>query len=260
MSTFEPKILGFCCNWCSYAAADLAGVSRVQYAHNIVIVRVMCSGRVDPKFVMAGFLSGADGVLILGCHLGDCHYTTGNFEAMNAVVETKKLLDYVGLNPGRLMLDWVSAAEGGRFAEMVTGFTDQVRKLGPLGSVEGVDIEELKFELRAAKLAAESEKLRGVAGKQTEFTTKGNKYGEVFTRHEMDRVLEGVIADEVPMSKILLLTREKPLSVKELAARIKLAPPRVLKYVAALRHRGLLNLDSIDKTSPLYVSTQGSPE
>ncbi|MDP3878899.1 MAG: hydrogenase iron-sulfur subunit [Dehalococcoidales bacterium] len=255
MSTFEPKILGFCCSWCSYAAADLAGVSRTQYAHNIVIVRVMCSGRVDPKFVISGFLSGADGVMVLGCHPGDCHYTTGNYEAMNAVVETRMLLNYIGLDPGRLALDWASAAEGGRFAEMVNSFTEQVRKLGPLGSAEEMSAEELEFELKAAKLAAESRRLRGVSGKQTEFTTEGNKYGEVFTRHEMDRVLEGVIADEIPISKILLLTQEEPLSVKEIAGRIGVSSPRVLKYVVALRRKGFLELDGIKETSPLYVAS-----
>ena len=254
MSTFEPKILGFCCTWCSYAAADLAGVSRVQYAHNIVIVRVMCSGRVDPKFVLEGFLNGADGVMILGCHLGDCHYTSGNYEAMNAVVVLRKLLEYAGLDLGRLTLDWASAAEGGRFADLVNTFTEQVRKLGPLGSVEEMSDDELEFELKAAKLAAEGKKLRGVAGKQTEFTTEGNKYGEVFTRHEMNRVLEGIIADEIPISKIRMLAQEEPLSVKEMATKIGLNPPRILKYVSALRRKGLINLHSVEKTSPLYVA------
>jgi len=253
MSIFEPRILVFCCNWCSYAAADLAGVSRMQYSHNIRIIRVMCSGRVDPKFMLEGFLSGADGVLVLGCHLGECHYTTGNYEAINMMTETRKLLEYIGINHRRLLLDWASAAEGSRFAELVTGFTEQIKELGPLGTAEGMSAEELEFELKAAKAVTESERLRGVAGKQTEFTTKGNKYGEVFTKHEMSRVLDGIISEEVPVSKILLLLQKKPLSVKEIATRIGLSPPHVLRHIASLRRKGLVNLHSIEGTSPLYV-------
>jgi len=253
MSTFEPRILGFCCNWCSYAGADLAGVSRMQYPLNIRIVRVMCSGRVDSKFVLEGFLVGADGVLVLGCHPGECHYASGNYEAMNMEIETRKLLEYIGIDSKRFLLDWVSASEGGRFAELVTGLTKQVRELGPLGEPEGMSAEELEFVLKAAKAASESERLRGVAGKQTEFTTEGNKYGEVFTRHEMNRLLDGVIAEEVSVSKILLLLREKPFSVKEIAAKANLSPPRVLRYVASLMRKGLVNLHSTEGTTPLYA-------
>ncbi len=252
MSTFEPKILAFCCSWCSYAAADLAGVSRIQYAPNVIIIRVMCSGRVDSKFVLAGFLSGADGVLVLGCHLGDCHYISGNYEAMNMMVVTRKLLEYASVDLRRVHLDWASAAEGGHFAELVNNFTEQIRELGPLGETEGMSAEQLNSELRAAKLTAESERLRGVAGKQTEFTTRGNIYGEVFTKHEISRLLDGIIAEEMSLNKLLLLLQEKPSSVKEIATRINLSPPRVSRYVTALRRKGLVDLHSIKGTSPLY--------
>ena len=128
---FEPTIIGFCCNWCAYAGADLAGVSRIQYPPNIRIVRVMCSGRVDPAFVLEGFKSGADGVLIAGCHLGDCHYVSGNYKAQRRYLMLKRVLDQLGLEPERLRLEWVSAAEGDRFATVVRDMTKELKRLGP---------------------------------------------------------------------------------------------------------------------------------
>jgi len=128
---FEPKILAFCCNWCAYAGADLAGVSRMQYPPNIRIIRVMCSGRVDPEFVLEAFALGADGVLVLGCHPGDCHYLSGNYKTMRRVLLTKRLLEQFGMEQERLKLEWVSAAEGARFAQVVTDFTSRVKELGP---------------------------------------------------------------------------------------------------------------------------------
>lgn len=128
---FEPKILAFCCNWCAYAGADLAGVSRMQYPPNIRIIRVMCSGRVDPEFVLKAFTLGADGVLVLGCHPGDCHYSSGNYKTMRRVPLTEKLLEQFGVEQERLKLEWVSAAEGARFAQVVTDFTSRIKELGP---------------------------------------------------------------------------------------------------------------------------------
>ncbi|MFX0021051.1 MAG: hydrogenase iron-sulfur subunit [Candidatus Hermodarchaeota archaeon] len=130
---FEPNILVFCCNWCSYAGADLAGVSRFQYPPNIRIIRVMCSGRVDPAFVLKALKNGADGVLVSGCHIGDCHYITGNeytqerFERLHNI-----LIKQLGVDPKRVRLEWVSASEGKRFSEVITEFTNQIKELGPL--------------------------------------------------------------------------------------------------------------------------------
>lgn len=130
--TFEPKIVGFLCNWCSYAGADLAGTSRASYPSNIRIIRVPCSGRVDPLFVMKAFQDGADGVMVLGCHPGDCHYQQGNYYAQRRYAVMHRLLDFTGIDSGRLVVDWVSASEGKRFATVVSDFTKQVRALGPL--------------------------------------------------------------------------------------------------------------------------------
>jgi len=128
---FEPKIVGFLCNWCSYAGADLAGVSRIQYPPNLRIIRVMCSGRVDPAFILEAFISGADGVLIAGCHPGDCHYIAGNYKAQRRGILLKKLLQQFGLEPQRLRIEFVSASEGAKFAAVVKEMVEDIKKLGP---------------------------------------------------------------------------------------------------------------------------------
>ena len=129
--SFEPKIVGFCCNWCSYRGADMAGTARVKSAPNVRIVRVMCSGRVDPVFVLKAFQQGADGVLILGCHPGDCHYVEGNYKTARRIPMLKKMLEQLGIEDERVRLDWVSAAEGARFASIVNEMTAKVKELGP---------------------------------------------------------------------------------------------------------------------------------
>jgi len=133
MSDYEPKILGFLCNWCSYAGADLAGTSRIHYPPNIRIIRVPCSGRVDPLLVVKAFERGADGVLISGCHPGDCHYVQGNYYARRRFAVLRDLLDFIGIERDRLRLEWVSAAEGQRFAQIVSDFTKRLKELGPRG-------------------------------------------------------------------------------------------------------------------------------
>ena len=127
---FEPKIVAFFCNWCTYLAADLAGTSRVKYAPNIRVIRTMCSGRVDPQFVLDAFARGADGVLIGGCHPGDCHYQEGNYKAEKRAEAIKLMLPDFGIEEERFRLEWVSAAEGARFAQVVKEFTEQVKQLG----------------------------------------------------------------------------------------------------------------------------------
>jgi coenzyme F420-reducing hydrogenase delta subunit len=128
---FEPKIIAFCCNWCSYAGADLAGVSRLQMPTNFLVIRAMCSARVDPEFVLRAFAKGADGVLVLGCHPADCHYIGGNYRTRRRIALLKMLLEQYGLDPERLQLEWVSASEGVRFQSTIKEFTEKIREMGP---------------------------------------------------------------------------------------------------------------------------------
>jgi F420-non-reducing hydrogenase iron-sulfur subunit len=131
MDEFEPKIVGFFCNWCSYAATDLAGTTRIKMPANVNIVRVMCSGRVDERLIFKAFTSGADGVLVCGCHPGDCHYQKGNLNARRRVTGLKPFLEAIGIGSDRLRLEWISASEGGKVAETVKGFTQTIKELGP---------------------------------------------------------------------------------------------------------------------------------
>ena len=130
--SWEPKIVAFLCNWCSYAGADLAGVSRIQYPPNIRVIRVPCSGRVNPMFIINALQHGADGVLISGCHPGDCHYISGNLIARRKFALLKNFLEYLGIEPGRVNFSWVSAAEGEKFSKVVTDVIEQVKTLGPI--------------------------------------------------------------------------------------------------------------------------------
>lgn len=129
---FEPTIIGFTCNWCSYRAADLAGTARIKYAPNVRLIRLMCSGRLDPTFVLKAFASGADAVLISGCHPGDCHYLEQNYKALRRYHLLKRVLTQMGIEPQRLKLFWASAAEGAPFAEEINRYVEEIRALGPL--------------------------------------------------------------------------------------------------------------------------------
>jgi coenzyme F420-reducing hydrogenase delta subunit len=128
---FEPKILAFCCNWCAYAGADLAGVSRFQMPTDVRVIRVMCSGRVPPELIIRALANGLDGVMILGCHPGECHYSEGNYLTRRRAHVLKRLLEYIGIEPERFQLRWVSAAEGAKFSDVVKETTDKITALGP---------------------------------------------------------------------------------------------------------------------------------
>ncbi len=196
---FEPRILGFLCNWCCYAGADLAGVSRYQYPPNMRTILLMCSGRVDPAHIFRAFSTGQDAVFIGGCHLNDCHYVThGNYDALSMVYICKKLLEHIGLNPERLRLEWVSAGEGIRFAEIMTDFTKKLKELGPLGKGESLDEHALKLKLEAVmKLIpyiklVQSERLR--VSDRTE-----EAYNKFFTSEEFNRLFKELIGDKLAL-------------------------------------------------------------
>ena len=131
MDDWEPRIVGFLCNWCTYGAADLAGVSRMQYPPNVRLIRIPCTGRMSPKFILAAFMKGADGVWVSGCHPGDCHYLEGNYYARRKFTLFKNLIEYMGIEPGRLHFSWISSAESTKFANVINEVTSAVKALGP---------------------------------------------------------------------------------------------------------------------------------
>lgn len=229
--TFEPRILGFLCNWCCYAGADLAGVSRFQYPPNIRVIRLMCSGRVDPAHIFRAFSTGQDAVFIGGCHLNDCHYVThGNYDALSLVYICKKVMEHIGLNPDRLKLEWVSAGEGIRFAGIMKDFSPKIEELGPLGKGEGLDEQKLKLNLEAVtrlipyiKLV-QSERLR--PPERTE-----EVYNAFYTSEEFNRLFKELITDKLKESQILALLQERPHSVEEISAILGLSPSEVSRHL-----------------------------
>ena len=155
-STWSPRIVAFFCNWCTYTAADLAGVSRMKYAPNARVIRLMCSGRVDPQFVLDAFSRGADGVLIGGCHPGDCHYVEGNYKMLRRFQLLKRMLKDLGIDQKRLRLEWISAAEGERVKTVINEMTAQLKELGPLGVPQKFaewdqEVRALAQEVKAAE-------------------------------------------------------------------------------------------------------------
>jgi len=250
--TFEPRILGFLCNWCCYAGADLAGVSRFQYPPEMRIIRLMCSGRVDPAHIFRAFSTGQDAVFIGGCHLNDCHYVThGNYDALGMVNICKKLLEHIGLNPERLRLEWVSAGEGIRFANIMKEFSPTIEKLGPLGKGEGIDEQELEFKLEAVtrlipyiKLV-QSERLR--PSERTE-----EAYNEFYTSEEFNRLFKELIADKLVESQIMTLLQERPHSSEEISAILGLSPSEVSRHLnVTARNQNVktaaVDMDKIDQ-------------
>ncbi|NQT55236.1 MAG: hydrogenase iron-sulfur subunit [Desulfobacteraceae bacterium] len=240
---FKPRILGFLCNWCCYAGADLAGVSRYQYSPNIRVIRLMCSGRVDPAFILRAFLNGIDGVFIGGCWLGECHYITeGNYNALSIMHLCRKLLEHIGVNPERLRLEWVSASEGIRFAEIMTDFTKKLKELGPLGTSEGIDENGLKRKLEAVnKLIpyiklVERERLRVPVRTEEE-------YHKFFTSDEFNRLFNELIVDKLAISQIMLLLRERSLSAGEISEILGLSPSEVSKHLNISARQGLVRFD-----------------
>jgi len=249
MSEFEPKIVGFLCNWCSYAGADLTGVSRIQYPTNLRVIRVMCSGRVEPSLPLELLAEGADGVMITGCHIGDCHYIDGNVYAKRKYGLLEKLVEKAGMDRSRVILEWVSASEGRKFADVVSGFVDKIKGLGP---VDIKDKPDQLLDLKAARAASEEYQLRALVGKEEKLLVKGNVYGELLAKDEFDELMDESVEAEFNRNKIRLMLGERPRSVKELAAEIGIDTKDTLEHVVALRSMGWIDVHEVQGNTPFY--------
>jgi len=221
----------------------MSGVTRQSYAPEIRIIRVMCTGRVDLAFVFRAFQKGADGVIIGGCWPGECHYVTeGNYDALGNMHLCKKLLRHIGLNPERLRLEWISASEGNRFAEVMSDFAGKLRDLGPLGRDEEIDEAAVKFRLKALNQLVpylklvEREKLR-VPSKSEE------AYNEFFDSEEVNRLFDDLIVEKLAISQILLALEEKPLSTAEISEVVGLNASEVSKHMNSSSRQGLVIYD-----------------
>lgn len=218
----------------------------------------MCSGRVDPELIFDAFLANADGVFIGGCLRGECHYSTGNLHAETKVLLAQHVLANAGINSARVVLRFMSSGESSKFVKYITEFIESIQQIGPTGHSEGLDTVELNIKLRTAKNTVAGKKIRWVIGKTLEFQQRGNLYGEVFTQHEINRMLLETVIDEYTLQEILLRTTAKPVSIPRLSELMKLHPSRILRHLVDLRKMELVTIHSIDDGIPLWISQHPS--
>ena len=250
----KTRILGFLCNWCAYAGADLAGVSRVQYPPDMRVIRVMCSGRIDPVLILKAFRKGSDGVAVLGCHPGDCHYQIGNYQAMKKIKLTLQVLKKIGIEPERLLLDWVSAAEGTRFGEVVTGFIDRINDLGPIDRTP-----EFEHWVRTGETVIGSDRIRWLNGKELELIEDGNVYGEKLDEGQYDEVMAANIDREFDRERIRSHILDTPKSAKQIAGCIDIPRDRVFRYLTEMENTGEVVMTRIHEKTPYYLHTKAVP-
>jgi F420-non-reducing hydrogenase iron-sulfur subunit len=213
----------------------------------------MCTGRLDPAIVARAFSKGLDGLLMIGCYFGDCHYVSGNYQAQAKMNMTRRLFKHIGINENRLVFKQCSSAEGSRFVQLVTEFTQQIKEIGPLGGGGDAIEAPLVFDkLDSAYRVLAGEKIRWVIGKRTEFMEKGNKYGERFTDHEFNRTLDTIILEEFELQEVIGKMNGKAVSVKDLARQLEMPPQRVFKYLLALKRKGMAEIAGVEGRSPLY--------
>ncbi len=231
----------------------MAGVSRLQYTPDIKIVRIMCTGRVDPAIVAGAFKKGLDGLMVVGCYFGDCHYISGNVQAKAKIDMTRKLFKHVGVNEERLAFRQCSSGEAAVFVKHVTEFDEKIRNLGPLGGDgDRVQAPEIFRKLEAAEAVLAGEKFRWLIGKRTPFLESGNMYGEVFTEHEFNRAMDMIIVEEMVIQEILGQLKQGAKSVKELARDLGIPSERVFRVITALNRKGMVALDRLAGRSPIF--------
>jgi len=240
---FKPIIVGFLCNWCCYGGADLCGVSRFQYPPYLRVIRLMCSGRVDLEFIFRAFAQKADAVFIGGCHLGDCHYNPeGNYDALGNSFFAKRILENIGVNPDRLRLEWVSAGEGNRFAEIMNEFGAKIKSLGPFGSSEGRDVADLQDGLKAATQLVPYIKLVERERFRVPNRTQDG-YDEFFSRPDFEPLFKELILDKLTMGRIMGALRAGESSALDISQKLDLDPPEVAQCLQLLSQQGMVRLD-----------------
>jgi len=231
----------------------LAGVSRLQYTPEIKTVRIMCTGRIDPAMVARAFKKGLDGLILVGCYFGDCHYISGNVQANAKIEMTRKLFKHIGVNEERLAFRQCSSGEAAVFVKLVTEFSEKIHNLGPLGGGgDRFNAPEIFGKLEAAEAVLAGEKIRWVIGKRTPFLESGNMYGEIFTEHEFNRAIDMIIVEEMEVQEILGKLKEGAKSVKDLARDLDMPSERVFRYITALKRKGMVALDTVNDRSPIF--------
>lgn len=213
----------------------------------------MCTGRMDPATVARAFKKGLDGLMVVGCYFGDCHYISGNYQAQTKIEITQKLFDHIGVNKNRLAFRQCSSGEASVFVKLVSEFDAKIKELGPIGrGGDRLKAPEIFKKLNIAETVLAGEKIRWVIGKRTPFVESGNIYGEIFTEHEFNRAIEMIIVEETEVQEILSKLGEGARSVNDLAEILAIPSERVFRYVAALVRKEMIRMEKIDNRTPLY--------
>lgn len=252
---FRPKIIGFTCSWSLPAELRTPSTGRIRGYPRIRIVRVMCLGRIDPTIMVETFARGADGVLVIGCRPPDCHYVDGNLHAERVVKMTKKLIALTGLEPERMAIRWFSPQEKKEFSDHVREFSESVAELGPSPLESEQPGSELWINIAAARDAASGFRLRALLGRERGLANGANIYGKKTSVEEFDRLFGDVVEAEFIRHKIILSTN-KSLSVKELASALNMKPSVVFRHILNMRRKGMIALDHIQGTTPLYKASE----
>ncbi len=256
---FEPLIVAFLCNWCAYAGADLAGVSRYQYPTSVRTIRVMCSGRIDPFMVFRALRTGADGVLVAGCHPGDCHYISGNLHAKERMDQVSRIIQRSKIPPERFKLAWVSASEGKIFAEIVRDFTEELRRLGPL-SKEVIGGVPTTNKVAAAENLFQEFRVRWLTAKAEILAEEENVYGEKLEPSELEDIADNFFETEHLKHLILEIVSNKPSSLPTLSGKLDTPGKKVFDCLIELKTEGLVEIVGFENEYPLYLHRGGAAE
>jgi len=256
MSFGKLKIVCFMCNWVFCNEKQLAVNPQQRIPFDANVVRITCIGRIDPVVILETFRRGVDGVLLIGCTPPDCHFVEGNLYAERTVKLLKKLLALTGLEPERLELRWSSPTEEVKFFEILDDFAAQIQKFGTSPLAGERPDERVLLDVLAAKNVAADFRLRVLEGREKELTEIMNVYGEKISQEEFNALIEEIVKAEFIRHKIHLLTKQKPLSIKDLAVIIQMKPALVLRHIVDMRRKGMIALDHVEETTPLYKALE----
>ncbi len=252
----KRRVSLFLCDW-AVNPNRISDETLFNFAADLNLVKVKCVSRVDPTVVLEAFIQGLDGVAILGCHPGDCHFITGNYYTEKRVAMIKNIFQILEISPERLFVDWISPVDVERLAELLRGFTEKVMELGPLGNEASIELGELSQRLSASKGALADDRLRWLVGMERELIEEGNVFGESLSQEEFDRVMLESIRKEYEKNRILLALEGEDLTIREMGEKIGLPPRDVLKNLITLERDGLVTVARIDGSSPRYIRTGG---
>jgi len=250
---FRPKIFSFCCK--RSAPKQVQDSSAFQQDADVNITLLDCSGKLELINLVEPFLKGADGIFTSGCFLGECHFKNGNLQAESKVVLGKKILDHSSLNTERLAFYNIPPGDDEQFNQTMKGFINNLKSVGPIGTIEKLSQKLLQLKLQAAFQAVQGKKLNWVISRRYQFMEKGNRYGEIFTNHEMERMLDDIAMDECRLQQIHLLLKQESLSVIDIAQRLNMPSPQALLHLSDLKRMGMADIGEVKDNTPLWQAT-----